>query len=93
MLALDVARIEAGLLLIDTDFVSVRRALTASRIYTPFEMSLDRLVDLTKDRFVGRGAFTEFFGFNLESTEFQLSMWDQSARRVALADQVGRRRR
>jgi aminomethyltransferase len=56
LIALDVARIEAGLLLIDTDFVSVRKALTASRIYTPFEMSLDRLVDLDKASFIGREA-------------------------------------
>jgi aminomethyltransferase len=56
MLALDVSRIEAGLLLIDVDFFSSRRAQIASQLYTPFEMSLDRLVDLTKDRFVGRAA-------------------------------------
>ena len=38
-----VARIEAGLLLIDVDFFSARKALTHSQLYTPFEMSLDRL--------------------------------------------------
>jgi aminomethyltransferase len=56
LLALDVARIEAGLLLIDVDFFSVRKALTASQVYSPFEMGLDRLVDLSKPRFVGRKA-------------------------------------
>jgi aminomethyltransferase len=56
MLALDVARIEAGLLLIDVDFVSIRKAMTASQRYTPFEMGLDRLVDLKKPPFVGRAA-------------------------------------
>ena len=56
LLALDVARIEAGLLLIEVDFFSVRRALIASEIYTPFDMSLDRLVDLKKPHFVGREA-------------------------------------
>jgi aminomethyltransferase len=56
MLALDVARIEAGLLLIDVDFFSARKALTASQIYSPFEMSLDRLVDLNKAAFIGRDA-------------------------------------
>src|SRR5262245_8130880 len=54
LLALDVARIEAGLLLIDVDFFSARKALTASQLYTPFEMGLDRLVDLEKPTFVGR---------------------------------------
>jgi aminomethyltransferase len=56
MLALDVARVEAGLLLIDVDFFSARKALTNSQIYTPYEMSLDRLVDLNKTTFVGRDA-------------------------------------
>jgi aminomethyltransferase len=56
MLALDVARIEAGLLLIDVDFFSVRKALTASQIYSPLEMGLGRLVDFNKERFIGREA-------------------------------------
>jgi aminomethyltransferase len=56
LIALDVARIEAGLLLIDVDFVSVRKALTASRIYSPLEMNLERLVDFDKTSFVGREA-------------------------------------
>jgi aminomethyltransferase len=56
MLALDVARIEAGLLLIDVDFVSARKAMTASQVYSPFELGLGRLVDFTKERFIGRAA-------------------------------------
>jgi len=56
LLALDVARIEAGLLLIDVDFWSARRALTASQLATPFDLSLDRLVDFQKPRFIGRDA-------------------------------------
>jgi aminomethyltransferase len=59
LLALDVARIEAGLLLIDVDFFSVRKALTASQLYTPIEMGLDRLVDFNKDDFIGRQALVE----------------------------------
>jgi hypothetical protein len=54
LLALDVARIEAGLLLIDVDFFSARRALTAAQYYTPLEMGFDRLVDFHKEQFVGR---------------------------------------
>jgi aminomethyltransferase len=46
LLALDVARIEAGLLLTDVDFFSARKALTTSQYYTPFELGFDRLVDL-----------------------------------------------
>ena len=56
LLALDVARIEAGLLLIDVDFVGARKALTATQLYSPLEMGLRRLVDFTKERFIGRAA-------------------------------------
>ena len=56
LLALDVARIEAGLLLIDVDFFSARKALTTSQYYTPLEMGMDRLVDLHKPSFIGRSA-------------------------------------
>ena len=56
MLALDVARIEAGLLLIEVDFFSCRNALIPSQRYSPFEMGLDRLVSLDKARFVGQTA-------------------------------------
>jgi len=56
MLALDVARIEAGLLLIEVDFNSSKKALVEAQKYSPFEMGLDRLVNLDKDRFIGRQA-------------------------------------
>jgi aminomethyltransferase len=56
MLALDVARIEAGLLLIDVDFYSARKALTEDQKYSPLELGLARLVDLNKPRFVGQEA-------------------------------------
>jgi aminomethyltransferase len=54
MLALDVARIEAGLLLIDVDFTSARKALIDGHRYSPFEMGLGRLVDVDKQAFVGQ---------------------------------------
>ncbi len=56
MLALDVARIEAGLLLIDVDFAGSKKAMIAPQAYTPYEMGLGRLVNLDKGRFVGRQA-------------------------------------
>ena len=56
MLALDVARIEAGLLLTDVDFFSCRKALIASQQYSPYEMGLGRLVQLDKAPFVGQAA-------------------------------------
>jgi aminomethyltransferase len=56
MLALDVARIEAGLLLIEVDFFSSRKALIASQQYSPFEMGLGRLVQVDKGPFVGQAS-------------------------------------
>ena len=56
MLALDVARVEAGLLLIDVDFNSSKKALVEEQKYSPFEMGLTRLVNLDKNRFVGQSA-------------------------------------
>src|SRR6185437_11557920 len=59
MLALDVARVEAGLLLIDVDFNSSKKALVDEQRYSPFEMGLGRLVHLDKNRFVGQAALIE----------------------------------
>ena len=59
MLALDVSRVEAGLLLIDVDFNSSRKALIESQKYSPFEMGLGRLVNLDKAPFVGRTALVD----------------------------------
>src|SRR5688572_10155717 len=56
MLALDVARIEAGLLLIDVDFFSSKKAMIESQKYSPFEMGLGRLVSPNKGRFIGQQA-------------------------------------
>jgi glycine cleavage system T protein (aminomethyltransferase) len=59
MLALDVARTEAGLLLLDVDYVGSRKALIPSQRYTPFEMGLARLVSADKGPYVGRAALVE----------------------------------
>jgi aminomethyltransferase len=56
MLALDVARIEAGLLLIEVDFFSSKKALIPAQVYSPYEMGLTRLVSLDKGRFIGQQA-------------------------------------
>jgi aminomethyltransferase len=56
MLALDVSRIEAGLLLIDVDFNSSKKALIEEQKYSPFEMGLGRLVHANKNRFIGQAA-------------------------------------
>jgi aminomethyltransferase len=56
MLALDVARIEAGLILLDVDYVGARKALIPSQKYTPYEIGLGRLVHLDKAPFIGQAA-------------------------------------
>jgi aminomethyltransferase len=56
MLALDVARIEAGLLLIEVDFNSSKKSLIEEQKYSPFELGLGRLVHLDKNRFIGQAA-------------------------------------
>ncbi len=56
MLALDVARIEAGLILLDVDYTSSRKALIPSQRHSPYEIGLGRLVNLDKAPFVGQAA-------------------------------------
>jgi aminomethyltransferase len=59
MLALDVARIEAGLLLIEVDYNSSKKALIASQKYSPYELGFGKMVHLEKENFVGRSALAE----------------------------------
>jgi aminomethyltransferase len=80
MLALDVARIEAGLLLIDVDFHSSRKAMIEPQKYSPYELGLGRLLELNKGRFVGRRALVaehrrgparQIVGLEVEWTEVE----------------------
>jgi len=54
--ALDVARVEAGLILLEVDYTSALHAITAEHEYSPFELGLGRLVNFDKADFVGRRA-------------------------------------
>jgi len=56
MLALDVARIEAGLILADVDYISSKKALISSQKYSPAEVGLAKLVHYDKPNFIGREA-------------------------------------
>jgi aminomethyltransferase len=56
MLALDVARVEAGLLLIEVDYTSSKKALIPSQKYSPFELGFGKMVHLEKETFVGKSA-------------------------------------
>ncbi len=56
MLALDVARVEAGLLLIEVDYTSSKKALIPSQKYSPYELGFGKMVHLDKGNYVGRTA-------------------------------------
>jgi aminomethyltransferase len=57
MRALDMARLEAGLILIEVDYTSARHAVVPAQSYSPFELGFDRLVNLAKvTDFAGRRA-------------------------------------
>ena len=56
MLALDVARVEAGLLLIEVDYTSSKKALIESQKYSPYELGFGKMVHLEKENFIGRTA-------------------------------------
>jgi aminomethyltransferase len=56
ILALDVARVEAGLLLIEVDYQSARHALIEAQKSSPFELGLGWTVSFDKGNFVGRKA-------------------------------------
>jgi aminomethyltransferase len=54
MLALDVVRLEAGLILLEVDYTSARHAMNPEQNYSPNEIGLGRLVASDKADFVGR---------------------------------------
>ena len=56
MLALDIARIEAGLILLDVDYVSARKALIPGQFSSPFELALGWTVAIEKQPFNGKQA-------------------------------------
>ena len=56
MLALDVARVEAGLLLIEVDYTSSKKALIESQKYSPYELGFGKMVHLEKENFIGKAA-------------------------------------
>lgn len=59
MLALDVVRLEAGLILLEVDYTSARHAMNPDQNFSPDEIGLGRLVDLDAGDFVGRRALID----------------------------------
>jgi aminomethyltransferase len=55
--ALDVSRVEAGLILIEVEYTSAHHSVALEQLYSPFELGLGRLVDLGKrSEFTGKRA-------------------------------------
>jgi aminomethyltransferase len=80
MLALDVARLEAGFILLEVDYIGVERALIPSQKYSPFEISLGWTVDLKKEHFVGckplreedkRGPSRKIVGLEIDLQQYE----------------------
>lgn len=59
MLALDVTRLEAGLILLEVDYTSARHAMNPEQNFSPFEIGLGRLVSFEKADYVGRRALAD----------------------------------
>jgi aminomethyltransferase len=80
MLALDVSRVEAGLLLIEVDYTSSKKALIASQKYSPYELGFGKMVHLNKENFIGKSALEQdqkqgvarqFVGLEIDWTEVE----------------------
>ena len=78
--ALDIARIEAGLILLDVDYISSRHAIVESRKSSPYELGLGWAVKIKKKYFIGkraleaelaRGSEWEFVGIDIQWTELE----------------------
>ncbi len=78
--ALDVARIEAGLILLDVDYISSRHALIESRKSSPYELGLGWAVKMKKENFIGKQSLLKelnhksgwsFVGIEIEWPEFE----------------------
>src|SRR3989449_7873045 len=59
MLALDIARIEAGLILAEVEYMPSRKAVIDAQMYSPLELSLDWTLAANKGPFIGRKALLE----------------------------------
>jgi aminomethyltransferase len=80
MLALDVSRVEAGLLLIEVDYTSSKKALIASQKFSPYELGFGKMVHLQKETFIGKAALQrdhkngvarQFVGLEIEWPEVE----------------------
>jgi len=87
--ALDIARIEAGLILLDVDYISSRHAIIEARKSSPYELGLGWAVKLKKKEFIGKKAleveYTRRPEWNFVGIEIQWSQLEGHYRKVGLS--------
>ncbi|MBI4850852.1 MAG: aminomethyl transferase family protein [Acidobacteria bacterium] len=78
--ALDVARIEAGLIMLDIDYTPANKAMIDGQTSTPLELGLDWAISWNKGNFVGRkallaekqqGSSVTLVGLEIDHKEFE----------------------
>jgi aminomethyltransferase len=78
--ALDVARIEAGLIMLDVDYTPANKAMSPAQCSTPLELGLSWAVSWNKGNFVGRrallaererGSTSHLVGLEIDHGEFE----------------------
>jgi aminomethyltransferase len=78
--ALDVARVEAGLIMLDIDYTPANKAMIEAQTSTPLELGLEWAVNWNKGSFVGRkalqaekqrGSTTTLVGLEIDHAEFE----------------------
>ena len=99
MVALDVVRLEAGLILLEVDYTSARHAMNPDQHYSPFEIGLGRLVNFDKGDFVGRlaleretragGPARRLVGLQLDWYDIE-GLYDAQGRPPAISSTVDR---
>ena len=87
--ALDISRIEAGLILLDVDYVSSRHAIIESRKSSPYEVGLGWAVKMKKKDFIGKRALEAELArgpeWNFVGIEIQWKELEQHYRKAGLA--------
>lgn len=87
--ALDMARIEAGLILLDVDYISARHAIIEPRKSSPYELGLGWAVKMKKKDFIGKKALKAELSrgpeWNLVGIEIEWEELENLYRDVGLA--------
>ena len=87
--ALDMARIEAGLILLDVDYISARHAIIEPRKSSPYELGLGWAVKMNKKDFIGKKALKAELSrgpeWNLVGIEIEWEELENLYRDVGLA--------